>query len=100
MTFDFIGLGQDVQQALRQIPASSGSEIAVCTIANSSPPTLATVSLSRTPGSQSNRDFPQQGVADRLAESVIGVLEMIEVETQDRKWSPRLRPATARSSRS
>ena len=53
-----------------------------CRIANSSPPSRLTVSTSRTHAFQPFRHRPQQFVADGVAERVVHLLEMIEIEVQ------------------
>ena len=52
----------------------------IWTMANSSPPRRATVSRSRMQSEQPLGDGPQQRVADRMAERVVDVLEVVEVE--------------------
>ena len=59
-----------------------GWSIRVCTIANSSPPRRATVSVGRTHARMRSRDRLQQRVADRMAERVVHGLEVIEIEAE------------------
>ena len=58
------------------------SSLPTWTMANSSPPSRATVSPSRTHSLQAPRHRLQQVVADRMTERVVDVLEVVEIEAQ------------------
>ena len=54
-------------------------------IANSSPPSRASTSVSRSADFRRLRHLPKQRVAGGMAERIVDVLETIEIEHQDRK---------------
>ena len=55
---------------------------------NSSPPSRATVSPSRTQASEALRHAAQKLVADRVSERVVDDLEAVNVQIQDRQLLP------------
>ena len=58
------------------------SEPIVVMTANSSPPSRATRSSPRSSAGQAQRDVADQFVADRMAERVVDVLEVIEIDIE------------------
>ena len=64
---------------------SSGSSMPVWMMANSSPPTRATVSVSRTQWRSRAGHHLEQLVADRMAERVVDALEAVEIEIEHRE---------------
>ncbi len=80
-----ISIGSEMSATSRRAsaPAASGFELP-CRIANSSPPSRATVSPSPDRAADALRDDPEQLVADRMAERVVDALEVVEVEIEHR----------------
>ena len=83
---DLVGRADHLDEPARRARATASlGPVPTCTMANSSPPSRATVSLSRDASRQPARDLLQQLVADRMAERVVDALEMVEIEAQHRQ---------------
>ena len=65
--------------------AAIGCSAPICRMANSSPPSRATVSPSATQLAQPLADRLEQRVADGMAERIVDVLEAVEIEAEHRQ---------------
>ena len=81
----FVGRADRLVDAVDELGDVGAVLTPVCTMANSSPPSRATKSVSPTQRPRLTRDRFQQFVADHVAERVVDALEFVDVDVEHRE---------------